>query len=382
MDVEQWQAFWDLVVQVWNTAFLGVSLGRVALALVIVLFFLLIRHLFARLIIGTLKRIVRRTRNEIDDKVIEALDGPLTLVPVIMAVFFGSQALDLTAPYDGISIRLSQSLIAVAMFWALYNISLPLSELLHRMDRVFTSAMVDWAVRGTRALVIFFGVVSVLELWGIQVAPILAGLGIFGVAVALGAQDMFKNLIAGFLILSERRFKNGDWIKVDGVVEGTVERIGFRSTRVRRFDKAPVQVPNSQLSDNAVTNFSEMTYRRIYWVIGVEYRTSIEQLKQIRDSIEAYLTTSEDFAQPPEVPLFVRFDSFNSSSIDIMVYCFTKTTVWGEWLSVKENLAYRVKQIVAEAGTSFAFPSQSIYVETLPEDSPEVFIPPGLEDLT
>lgn len=382
MDVEQWQAFWDLVVQVWNTAFLGVSIGRVALALVIVLFFLLIRHLFARLVIGALKRVVLRTRNEIDDKMIEALDGPLTLVPVIMAVFFGSQALDLAAPYAGISVRLSQSLIAIAMFWALYNISLPLSAVLYRMDRVFTSAMVDWAVRGTRALVIFFGIVSVLELWGIQVAPILAGLGIFGVAVALGAQDMFKNLIAGFLILSERRFKNGDWIKVDGIVEGTVERIGFRSTRIRRFDKAPVQVPNSQLSDNAVTNFSEMTYRRIYWVIGVEYRTSIEQLKQIRDSIEAYLTTSEDFAQPPEVPLFVRFDSFNASSIDIMVYCFTKTTVWGEWLAVKENLAYRVKQIVAEAGTSFAFPSQSIYVETLPEDAPEVFVPPGLEDLT
>lgn len=382
MDVEQWQAFWDLVVQVWNTAFLGVSIGRVALALVIVLFFLLIRHLFARLVIGALKRVVLRTRNEIDDKMIEALDGPLTLVPVIMAVFFGSQALDLAAPYAGISVRLSQSLIAISMFWALYNISLPLSAVLYRMDRVFTSAMVDWAVRGTRALVIFFGIVSVLELWGIQVAPILAGLGIFGVAVALGAQDMFKNLIAGFLILSERRFKNGDWIKVDGIVEGTVERIGFRSTRIRRFDKAPVQVPNSQLSDNAVTNFSEMTYRRIYWVIGVEYRTSIEQLKQIRDSIEAYLTTSEDFAQPPEVPLFVRFDSFNASSIDIMVYCFTKTTVWGEWLAVKENLAYRVKQIVAEAGTSFAFPSQSIYVETLPEDAPEVFVPPGLEDLT
>ena len=382
MNVEQWQEFWDLVVQVWNTAFLGVSIGRVALAVAIVLFFLLIRHLFARIVIGALKRIVLRTKNEIDDKVIEALDGPLTLVPVIMAVFFGGQALELAEPYYGIAARLSQSLIAIAMFWAIYNISLPLSEIMYRMDRFFTGAMVDWAVRGTRALVIFFGIVSVLELWGIQVAPILAGLGIFGVAVALGAQDMFKNLIAGFLILSERRFKNGDWIKVDGVVEGTVERIGFRSTRIRRFDKAPVQVPNSQLSDNAVTNFSEMTYRRIYWVIGVEYRTSIEQLKQIRDGIEAYLTTSEDFAQPPEVPLFVRFDSFNASSIDIMVYCFTKTTVWGEWLSIKEQFAYRVKEIVADAGTSFAFPSQSIYVETLPEEAPEVFMPPGIEDLT
>jgi len=381
MNFEEWQAFWALVVQVWNTAFLGVSVGRVGLALIIVLFFLLVRQLFARALVGTMKRIVKRTKNELDDKVIEALEGPLTLVPIIMAVFFGSQALGLAAPYATIAIRASQSLIAIAIFWGIYNASLPLSVLLHRMDRVFTAAMVDWALRGTRALVIFFGAVSVLQIWGIQVAPILAGLGIFGVAVALGAQDMFKNLIAGFLILSERRFKNGDWIKVDGVVEGTVERIGFRSTRVRRFDKAPVQVPNSQLSDNAVTNFSEMTYRRIYWLIGVEYRTSVEQLKQIRDGIEAYLKESDEFAQPPEVPLFVRFDSFNSSSIDIMLYCFTKTTVWGEWLEVKERLAYRVKEIVADVGTSFAFPSTSVYVESLPEEAPEVFVPPGMNEL-
>jgi MscS family membrane protein len=381
MNIEQWQDFWALVVQVWQSAFLGVSVGRVLLALFIFFFFLVIRHLFSRIVMGAFKRLVRRTKNEVDDKVIEALGDPLELVPVIMGIFFGAQALGLTAPYEAVAVQISQSLIAIAIFWAIYNISVPVSALLYKLDHVFTTAMVDWAVRGTRVLVVFFGGVAVLEIWGIQVAPILAGLGLFGVAVALGAQDLFKNLIAGFLILIERRFKNGDWVKVEGIVEGTVERIGFRSTRIRRFDKAPVQVPNTQLSDNAVTNFSEMTYRRIYWVIGVEYRTSVAQLKQIRDAMEAYIKDNEDFAQPPEVPMFVRIDSFNSSSIDIMLYCFTRTTVWGEWLAIKEELAYRIKDIVAEAGTAFAFPSQSIYVETLPEEAPEVFVPPGVNDL-
>jgi len=377
MIIEQWQEFWDLVIQVWQTAFLGVSVGRVLFALLIFLFFVLIRHLFSYVAIAGLKRFALRTRNEIDDKVIEALEGPFELIPMIMAVFFGAQALGLEPPFDMVASRLSQSLIAIGMFWAIYNVTLPLSALLYRLETVFTAAMVDWAVRGVRALVIFFGVVAVLEIWGIQVAPLLAGLGLFGVAVALGAQDLFKNLIAGFLILIERRFKNGDWVKVDGVVEGTVERVGFRSTRIRRFDKAPVQVPNSDLSDNAVTNFSEMTYRRIYWLIGVEYRASVDQLKQIRDAIEDYIKNNEDFAQPPEVSMFVRIDSFNASSIDIMLYCFTKTTVWGEWLAVKEQLAYRIKEIVAEAGTDFAFPSQSIYLESVPEDAPEVFVPPS-----
>jgi MscS family membrane protein len=216
----------------------------------------------------------------------------------------------------------------------------------------------------------------VLQIWGIQVAPLIAGLGLFGVAVALGAQDLFKNLLAGLSILIEKRFGVGDWVKVDGVVEGTVEHIGFRSTRVRRFDKAPVYVPNTEFADGAVTNFSAMTHRRIYWKIGVEYRTTRDQLAEIRNRIEAFLLDSDEFAKPPEVPLFVRIDSFNDSSIDIMLYCFTRTTVWGEWLEAKERLAYAVKDIVEGAGTGFAFPSTSLYVESLPGGSPEAFSPP------
>ena len=125
----------------------------------------------------------------------------------------------------------------------------------------------------------WFGAATILEIWGIKIGPILAGLGLFGVAVALGAQDLFKNLISGFLVIAEKRFNPGDWIRVDGEVEGTVETINFRSTLVRRFDKAPVFVPNSKLSDNSVINFSSMTFRRIYWVIGVEYRTTVDQLR-------------------------------------------------------------------------------------------------------
>jgi MscS family membrane protein len=112
-------------------------------------------------------------------------------------------------------------------------------------------------------------------------------------------------------------------------------------------------------------------------VIGVEYRTTIEQLRTIRDAIEEFLLNSKDFAQPPDVPTFVRIDKFSDSSIDIMVYCFTKTTVWGEWLELKEQLAYKIKEIVEGAGTSFAFPSRSIYMEKTGSEKPEVFIPPG-----
>jgi MscS family membrane protein len=103
-------------------------------------------------------------------------------------------------------------------------------------------------------------------------------------------------------------------------------------------------------------------------------------LREIRGNIEKYLLESKDFAHPPEVPTFVRIDRFNDSSIDIMVYCFTRTTNWGEWLEIKEALACKIKEIVEQAGTGFAFPSRSIYVETVPEGQAEVFVPPSVNN--
>ncbi|MEM8617948.1 MAG: mechanosensitive ion channel family protein [Pseudomonadota bacterium] len=189
---------------------------------------------------------------------------------------------------------------------------------------------------------------------------------------------MFKNLIAGVLILGEKRFVPGEWIKVDGLVEGTVERINFRSTLIRRFDKSPVFVPNAKLADNAVTNFSRMTFRRIKWVIGVEYRTTVEQLRYIRDEIEGLIWNDERFVRPPEAAMFVRINSFNDSSIDFLIYTFTRTTNWGEWLAIKEELATSIYEIIERAGTGFAFPSRTLYLQQ--QDAPEIIAPPALSD--
>ena len=136
-------------------------------------------------------------------------------------------------------------------------------------------------------------------------------------------------------------------------------------------------VPNTHLADSAVTNLSARTYRRIYWNIGLEYSTTVTQLQKIRDDIEHYITSSQDFVPPEEIETFVRIDSFNASSIDMMLYCFTHTTNWGEWLKVKELLAYKVKEIVEQAEANFAFPSQSLYIESISSERPEVYMPPS-----
>lgn len=373
---DQFAELWQITVEVWNSSFLGVSVGHGVSAVLVLLAGLLFRSAVAGWLIGWLKRFAAKSETEVDDAIVEALSGPFKLVPVIIALFFSLKILQSGAAEAGFELgdgeNLIRSLITVAIFWALHNAVDPVMHLLKALQQTLTPVMLDWMTKALRILFIVVGAAAVLQIWGIPVAPIVAGLGLFGVAVGLGAQDLFKNLIAGLLILTEKRFLPGDWIKVDGVVEGTVEEINFRSTLVRRFDKGPVYVPNSKLADNAVTNFSRMTHRRTYWIIGVRYDATTAQLQEIRDKVLDYVLTHPEYAKPPEVSTFMRVDALSASSIDFMLYCFTKTTNWGEWLRLKEDLAFEIKKIVAEAGTDFAFPSTSVYIE----QGAEIFTPP------
>lgn len=372
------EKFWTLVVQVWRTGVLGIDIGHILGAMGIFLAFVVLRRIVSAFIMARLEAWTRRTKTDIDNRIVTVLEPPIQFIPIVLGAFFAVDFLDLHSTYATLGDNIVRSLIVFTIFWAFHRAVAPLSDSLRRLEKIFTAAMLEWLVKAIRAAVVFIGAATILQIWGIQVGPLIAGLGLFGVAVALGAQDLFKNLIAGLLVIAEKRFNQGDWILVEGTVEGTVESIGFRSTLVRRFDKAPVYVPNSKLSDTAVVNFSKMTHRRIYWKIGVVYGTTVAQLRKIRDEIEAYILAGDAFAKPPEAAMFVRIDRFNDSSIDIMLYCFTKTTVWGEWLEIKERLAYHIKEVVEGAGSAFAFPSRSLYIETPGADFAEPFsLPDG-----
>ena len=173
----------------------------------------------------------------------------------------------------------------------------------------------------------------------------------------------------------ERRFTIGDVILVSGEVEGVVEQIGFRSTLVRKFDSTPVMVPNFKFAEQSVTNYSKRHHRRIRWLIGLEYRTSIGQLKKIRDDLTKLIESDKDYAKNENTSFFVRIDSFSDSSIDLLIQAFTVTNDWGKYLKIKEKLAVNIIEIVENNKTSFAFPSQSIYVESLPHETTEIFNP-------
>jgi len=375
---EQAQAGISYLQGIWDEGAFGMTYGDIIIATSILLFALIIRGIFARTVVRGISRAAAGTKTNLDDALVTTIAAPLKMVPIIVGVYAASQVIVLNDDLQGIVDKVLRSLVAFSIFWTLNRVVGGFSFLFTGLRSTLSPAIVDWITKSLQLVCVFVGAAAILEIWGIQVGPILAGLGIFGVAVALGAQDLFKNLISGILILVERRMERGEWIAVDGVVEGTVEKINFRSTLVRRFDKAPVYVPNSKFSDNAVVNYSRMTHRRIKWVIGVEYSTTTEQLRYIRDEIEAYLYTNEAYAKPPEATLFVHIDSFNDSSIDFLIYCFTKTTVWTEWLQHKEEFALKLIDIVEKAGTGFAFPSRTLYMQQ--QEPPEVIHPPTLSE--
>ena len=227
-----------------------------------------------------------------------------------------------------------------------------------------TKDLLDWLISAIKIIIFILGFSAVLEVWGIKVGPIIAGLGLFGVAVALGAQDLFKNLISGILVLVEKRFKKGDVVIIENIIEGSVEKIGFRSTAIRKFDKSLCFIPNFQFAENAVVNITEISNRRINWIIGVEYKTTILQLKKICSDIESSIRANKkEFIVTESTPVIVKINEFAPSSIDILVRCFTKTNDYNQFIKAKDGLAVEIKKIIEKRKCSFAFPSQSLYIE-------------------
>ena len=352
--------FKNLFLDVWKEGVSGINISEIIIALVIFIFFLFLRGVFSKFVVKRLEKYVSKTTNKFDNSLVFSMEGPAKFFPIVLGFFVSTSYLSVE---HGAIELINRSLITILIFWTFHQIIGPFSAVIKSVGGLLSRDLINWIIKAIKILILILGAAAVLELWGIKIGPIIAGLGLFGVAVALGAQDLFKNLISGILVLVERRFQVGDWIFVEGVIEGTVESIGFRSTVVRRFDKSLATIPNFQFAENAVINNSQTTNRRINWVIGLEYKTTSDQLKKIKEEIENYIKISELFSKAGDTFLSVKIEQFAASSIDIRLICFTKTKHYLEWMGVKDTLAIVIKTIVEKNKASFAFPSTSIYVE-------------------
>ena len=211
-----------------------------------------------------------------------------------------------------------------------------------------------------RISVLVTSVLILLQHFDVQVSGILAFGGIGGIAVGFAAKDLLANFFGGLMIYLDRPFAVGDWVRShDKEIEGTVEDIGWRLTRIRTFDKRPLYVPNSTFTQIAVENPSRMTNRRIYETIGIRY-DDIALMEVIVSDVKSMLEKHEsiDLRQT----LMVNFNQFAACSLDFFIYCFTKTTNWAEFHEIKQDVLLKIIAIIEKHGAECAFPTSTIHL--------------------
>ena len=358
--------FINLVKEVWNTGFLGIDIGSIISSLLVIMIAFLFRGFVISVISNALGRLADSTESKIDDEILNALKRPIGLIPITIALYVCTLILPLSGLIGDIATNIVKAFVVFTIFSALANSVKPIFEALSTSSWL-TASMQMWLERASKFIVWVIGIAIILDIFGIQIGPLVAGLGLFSVAVALGAQDFFKNLISGILIIGEHRFQPGDRIEVSGQLHGIVETIGFRSTVIRTFDTAPMVIPNKDLSDVKVINHGEMINRRINWKINLIYSTDVNQLQSIRDDVKKYILESNDFATDGDLDPVVRIVELGGSSIDLLVVAYADPMGFAAFNEVKESLIFNIMKIVKANKSEFAYPSTSLYVESMPK---------------
>ncbi|WP_051920694.1 mechanosensitive ion channel family protein [Thermodesulfobacterium hydrogeniphilum] len=363
--MEPFMKFFQDVSHYLNFIILGVPIYKIALSIGVFLLSIFLRKVFVVVIFRVVERFVKKTSTEIDDIILQIISKPLTFLFIIGGIFF---ALLILGIEHIIISKILKTLFIFVFAWILYNAVIISESYIYSFAEKFgkeiSQEIGSFFIKLCKIFIIGLATLSILQDWGINVSAVIASLGLGGLAFALAAKDTVANLFGGLTVLIDKTMKIGDWIKI-GDMEGIVEDIGLRTTKIRSFEKSLITIPNQMLANQFLENFSKRNVRRIKMIIGVTYDTTREQMVKILEEIRNMLKNHPKIAK--DQLLMVYFTDFGDSSLNIFIYCFTNTAVWEEYLAIKEDVNLKIMEIIERNGASFAFPSTSIYVEKLPE---------------
>ena len=341
------------------------SYGWLAAAFGILLLTGVVRYIASRSLAKVQQR-ADQTVNVWDDALVAAIRKPLNLGIWIMGISFAIDSMGLDAQAE--IFTLTNQARDVAVVWLLIWFAIGFTE---NVERGFVEGKHGDKVDATtaaavakllRAAIIISGALMALQTFGFSISGVLALGGVGGIAIGFAARSLLANFFGALMIFLDRPFSVGDWIRSpDRSIEGTVEFIGWRVTQIRTFDQRPLYVPNSVFTEVSVENPSRMKNRRIFETFGIRY-DDLPQMRSIVADVHAMLAAHEDIAQ--DRTLMVNFVTFGASSLDFFVYTFTRTTDWATFHQVKQDVLLRIADIVAAHGAEFAFPTQTLHVQT------------------
>lgn len=340
-----------------------------------VVFLTLLVDLVQREILQRLLRQAERTPLAWDDVLLHAAGKPLRLFVWVLGFGFALHIVELENPGALLSAAAPLQRVGalVALIWFLLR-------LVSQGERKFVArkreggeevdlTTVDAIAKLLRASVYITGFLVILQSMGYSVSGVLAFGGIGGIAVGFAARDLLANFFGSLMIYLDRPFNVGDWVRSpDKEIEGTVEHIGWRLTRIRTFDKRPLYVPNALFNTIVLENPSRMSHRRIYETIGVRYEDA-SKVQMIVDDVRDMLRGHEEI--DPQATLIVNLNEFSPSSLDFFVYTFTRTTNWVRFHEIKQDVMLRILAIIDQHGAECAFPTSTLHLPDPVQMGPE-----------
>lgn len=339
------------------------TVGDFVLSFGIILLTLIIRNILTRFIFARLKGLASRTKMEYDDSILEALEKPVSL----FFLFLGLYLSVLVFPIEPETLQLFSVVFRGAttllVFWGILRLTDVAADVMTDVtkakgDSIYT--FIPLIKKAVRVTIMVLGVIMVIDNLGYSVGGILATLGLGGAAFAFAAKDSIANLYGSLALALDRPFKVGDWIMVGDTVDGDVEEIGLRSTKVRTWPKTVLSIPNNIIANEIINNWSRMPKRRVKQVVGVTYESSADDMAGIVEDIKKLLKEDEGVDQDF---ILVSFTDFGESSLNILVYYFTASTAWLEHMAVRERVNQNIMKAVEARGLSIAFPTRTVYFE-------------------
>lgn len=320
-----------------------------------------------RFVYNHLSNISEKTKFHWDDLILHALKTPIsTLIWCWPATISLGLLLDDNIQSKFSWLATSKKLMLAAVFiWILIRLAINIEQYLLQ-DKSRDETTVQAASKVARLIILTIGLLTVMQTLGVSLRGLLTFGGVGGLIVGLAAKDLLSNFFGGLMIYFDRPFKVGEWIRSpDREIEGTVERIGWRMTIIRTFDKRPLYVPNSVFSNIIVENPSRMKNRRIYETIGLRYQDA-DKMATIVTQVREMLENHEDI--DAQQTLIVNFNAFGASSLDFFIYTFTETINWVRYHEVKQDVMLKVMDIIHQNGADIAYPTRTLMIE--PKEAP------------
>jgi MscS family membrane protein len=302
-------------------------------------------------------------------KVANSFSGPTGWIGAILFWYIAVYFLG----FDGIVLTVFNVVLKISLsgvfLWLVYRLINVLSDYLvdvvSKTESTLDDQLVPLLNKAIKIFVIIFGVLIIIQNLGVNVVSVLAGLGIGGFAIAFAAKDMVANFFGSLMILFDSPFQVGDWIVVGGA-EGTVEEIGFRSTKIRTFYNSLISVPNADLATKEVDNMGRREYRRVREVLGITYDTPPEKIEAFLEGIKNIIKSNE---YTRKNYYHVVFSGYGGSSLNILIYFFLRVPDWSTELVEKQNVFIEILRLAKELNIDFAFPTRTLHIESSPEHS-------------